>query len=89
MAESSKHTALVQIIIKYIGREHAHVHLGFADNQVQGWLRTAGLHPVEPTHFPGRRLMTGIWRGERETAVQPAVALATGLVTSPTQGVLR
>lgn len=70
-------------------REHAHVHLGFADNQVQGWLRTAGLHPVEPTHFPGRRLMTGIWRGERETAVQPAVALTTDLVTSPTQGVLR
>jgi hypothetical protein len=56
---------------------------------VQGWLRTAGLHPVEPTHFPGRRLMTGIWRGERETAVQPAVALTTDLVTSPTQGVLR
>ena len=49
-------------------REHAHVHLGFADNQVQGWLRSAGLNPLEPIHFPGRRLMTGIWRGERETA---------------------
>jgi ArsR family transcriptional regulator len=47
-------------------REHAHVHLGFADNQVQGWLRSAGLNPLEPLHFPGRRLMTGIWRGERE-----------------------
>src|SRR5471032_1582011 len=46
-------------------REHAHVHLGFADNQVQGWLKTAGLTPLEPIHFPGRRLMTGIWRGER------------------------
>jgi len=23
-------------------REHAHVHLGFADNQVQGWLKSAG-----------------------------------------------
>ena len=49
-------------------REHAHVHLGFADNQVQGWLKSAGLHPLEPIHFPGRRLMTGIWRGEREAA---------------------
>ena len=47
-------------------REHAHVHLGFAANQVQGWLRRAGLHPLEPIHFPGRRLMTGIWRGERD-----------------------
>jgi ArsR family transcriptional regulator len=32
---------------------------------VQGWLRSAGLNPLEPIHFPGRRLMTGIWRGER------------------------
>ncbi|HTE36267.1 MAG TPA: ArsR family transcriptional regulator, partial [Reyranella sp.] len=52
-------------------REHAHVHLGFADNQVQGWLRSAGLNPLEPIHFPGRRLMTGIWRGERELAQRP------------------
>src|SRR5260370_13325679 len=49
-------------------REHAHVHLSFADNQVQGWLRTAGLTPVEPKHFPGRHLMTAIWRGDREIA---------------------
>ena len=52
-------------------REHAHVHLGFADNQVQGWLKSAGLAPLEPIHFPGRRLMTGIWRGEREHAERP------------------
>ena len=60
-------------------REHAHVHLGFADNQVQGWLKSAGLAPLEPIHFPGRRLMTGIWRGEREaparTAGRPAAAI--------------
>jgi len=49
-------------------REHAHVHLGFADNQVQGWLRSADLHPLAPLHYPGRRLMTGIWRGEREAS---------------------
>src|SRR6267142_1914475 len=52
-------------------REHAHVHLGFADNQVQGWLKSAGLNPLEPIHFPGRRIMTGIWRGEREIAERP------------------
>ena len=61
-------------------REHAHVHLGFADNQVQGWLRSAGLNPLEPIHFPGRRIMTGIWRGEREIAQRPSrtTALAHG-----------
>ena len=64
-------------------REHAHVHLGFADNQVQGWLRSAGLNPLEPIHFPGRRLMTGIWRGERETTQR--VARPTNL----TQGAAR
>jgi len=53
-------------------REHAHVHLGFADNQVQGWLRSAGLNPLAPIHFPGRRLMTGIWRGERAAAPRAA-----------------
>src|SRR5262249_57463667 len=53
-------------------REHAHVHLGFADNQVQGWLKSAGLNALEPIHFPGRRLMTGIWRGERELPARPA-----------------
>ena len=55
-------------------REHAHVHLGFADNQVQGWLRSAGLNVLEPIHFPGRRLMTGIWRAERELVQRPALA---------------
>ena len=61
-------------------REHAHVHLGFADNQVQGWLKSAGLNPLEPIHFPGRRIMTGIWRGEREVAERPSrtTALAHG-----------
>jgi ArsR family transcriptional regulator len=57
-------------------REHAHVHLGFADNQVQGWLKSAGLNALEPIHFPGRRLMTGIWRGERETTQRSGRAQA-------------
>jgi ArsR family transcriptional regulator len=57
-------------------REHAHVHLGFADNQVQGWLKSAGLNALEPIHFPGRRLMTGIWRGEREAAQRTGRAQA-------------
>jgi len=63
-------------------RDHAHVHLGFADNQVQGWLASAGLQPLEASHFPGRRLMTGLWRAERpRPAAQPVVR--------PVQGVAR
>jgi ArsR family transcriptional regulator len=57
--------------------------LGFADNQVQGWLRSAGLNPLEPLHFPGRRLMTGIWRGEREAPQR------SGRAPTLTQGATR
>ena len=66
-------------------REHAHVHLGFADNQVQGWLKSAGLNPLEPIHFPGRRIMTGIWRGERELPARTAARHTT----HPVHGVSR
>jgi ArsR family transcriptional regulator len=56
-------------------REHAHIHLGFADNQVAGWLTAAGLLGDPPLHLPGRRLMVGIWRARRperrETDAQP------------------
>jgi ArsR family transcriptional regulator len=68
-------------------REHAHVHLGFADNQVQGWLRSAGLNPLEPIDFPGRRLMTVIWRGERDSA-QPA-SRPSNLTPNVAQGAQR
>jgi ubiquinone/menaquinone biosynthesis C-methylase UbiE len=46
-------------------REHAHVHLGFADNQMLGWLAAADLEPDQPIHLPGKRLMVGIWRARR------------------------
>ncbi|MCW5748486.1 MAG: ArsR family transcriptional regulator [Alphaproteobacteria bacterium] len=55
-------------------REHAHVHLGFADNQVQGWLASAGLSSDPPTHLPGRRLMVGIWRARRAERRDPVVS---------------
>lgn len=56
-------------------REHAHVHLGFADNQVAGWLSAAGLDAAPPLHLPGKRLMIGIWRATKpkaDAAVVPA-----------------
>ncbi|HJQ60771.1 MAG TPA: metalloregulator ArsR/SmtB family transcription factor [Vineibacter sp.] len=53
-------------------REHAHIHLGFADNQVAGWLSAAGLLCDPPLHLPGRRLMVGIWRASRPERREPA-----------------
>ena len=55
-------------------REHAHVHLGFADNQVAGWLAAAGLEAAAPLHLPGKRLMVGIWRATKAKADTPVVA---------------
>lgn len=46
-------------------REHAHRHLGFAESQVAGWLRQAGLAADPATHLPGDRLTVTIWRGRR------------------------
>ena len=64
-------------------REHAHVHLGFADNQVVGWLSAAGLLSDPPIHLPGRRLMVGIWRARRpERREAPALAEGTAPTTS-------
>jgi len=53
-------------------REHAHVHLGFADNQMLGWIGAAGLQAEPPIHLPGKRLMIGIWRGRRVPATDGA-----------------
>lgn len=52
-------------------RDHAHVHLGFADNQIAGWLASAGLVAEPPIHLPGKRLMVGVWRARR-AAPSPA-----------------
>ena len=56
-------------------REHAHVHLGFADNQVAGWLKSAGLAAEPPVYLPGNRLMVAVWCARRET-LPPAASVA-------------
>lgn len=58
-------------------REHAHVHLGFADNQVAGWLAAAGLDAAAPLHLPGKRLMVGIWRARKSKADADTVVTDT------------
>lgn len=58
-------------------REHAHVHLGFADNQVAGWLAAAGLDAAPPLHLPGKRLMVGIWRATKSRAAADSVVSST------------
>lgn len=41
--------------------EHAHRRLGFADAEIAGWCRDAGLDPVDVVHLPGRPLTVTVW----------------------------
>ncbi|MCR6631287.1 MAG: metalloregulator ArsR/SmtB family transcription factor [Magnetospirillum sp.] len=45
--------------------EHAHRRLGFADAEVDGWLRAAGLEPGPVTRLPGRPLTVVLWSAVR------------------------
>ncbi|HJM42554.1 MAG TPA: metalloregulator ArsR/SmtB family transcription factor [Nitrospinota bacterium] len=47
-------------------RHHAHRRLGFAEDEVEGWLRAAGLRPEGVVHLPGDPLTVSVW-----TAIRP------------------
>jgi ArsR family transcriptional regulator len=52
--------------------EHEHRRLGFADGEVAGWLRAAGLEVNEVRHLPGSPLTVSIWPARRPTtAAEP------------------
>ena len=45
--------------------EHAHRRLGFADDEVAGWMRSAGLTPGPVRRLPGDPLTVALWSAER------------------------
>ena len=49
--------------------EHAHRRLGFADAEVQGWLRAAGLAPAETVALPGEKLTVCLWAADKPASV--------------------
>jgi SAM-dependent methyltransferase len=44
---------------------HAHVRLGFGEEQMREWLAAAGFVPGSAIALPGRELTVAIWTGER------------------------
>lgn len=42
---------------------HAHRHLGFADGEISGWYRKAGLEPAGIRHLKGKPLTVTLWLG--------------------------
>lgn len=49
---------------------HSHRRLGFADAEVHGWCRAAGLEPAPPRRLPGTSLTVVLWPAERLAAPQ-------------------
>lgn len=49
-------------------QDHQHRRLGFADAEVSGWMKTAGLTPHVPRHLPGNPLTVTLWMGEKPSA---------------------
>lgn len=47
--------------LEVLREQHAHRRLGFADDEVQGWLAGAGLTPATPMHLPGFPLTVVLW----------------------------
>jgi ArsR family transcriptional regulator len=52
--------------------EHAHRRLGFPDEEIERWLRRAGLLPKPPERLPGQDLTVCLWCGIKPPAVVPA-----------------
>lgn len=66
--------------------EHAHRRLGFADAEVVGWCRAAGLECSTVVHLPGTPLTVTIWPADRADAEhRPAVAAATDPAAEPAE----
>jgi ArsR family transcriptional regulator len=65
--------------LEFLRTEHAHRRLGFAEAEVTGWCRAAGLEPEPARLLHGKPLTVSIWtarRPERADAESPAPAFA-------------
>jgi ubiquinone/menaquinone biosynthesis C-methylase UbiE len=51
--------------LDFLRTEHAHLRLGFADGEILGWCREAGLEPAGVRHLAGAPLTVGIWTARR------------------------
>lgn len=52
--------------VESLRTDHAHRRLGFADEEVTGWVRAAGLCPEPAVRLPGDPLTVTIWMARRE-----------------------
>jgi ArsR family transcriptional regulator len=51
--------------LDHLRSDHAHRRLGFSDEEVRGWIASAGLVPGPVVHLPGKKLTVSLWQAER------------------------
>ncbi|PPR79305.1 MAG: putative methyltransferase YcgJ [Alphaproteobacteria bacterium MarineAlpha2_Bin1] len=51
--------------IEILRREHAHIRLGFSDEEIKQWFKSSGLKFLPSKHLQGDPLTVGIWVGEK------------------------
>jgi ArsR family transcriptional regulator len=52
--------------LDFLRAEHAHIKLGFGDDEILDWCRAAGLEPGRVRHLPGTKLTVAIWTARRQ-----------------------
>lgn len=56
--------------IEYLRTDHAHRRLGFADAEVEGWLKSAHLNIEGIRHFAGKELTVTIWHAVKSESMK-------------------
>jgi ubiquinone/menaquinone biosynthesis C-methylase UbiE len=64
--------------LEYLRADHAHRRLGFQDDEVAQWCRTAGFNRVTCRHLKGSELTVTIWLVERQAGDQPRLKVVEG-----------
>jgi ArsR family transcriptional regulator len=64
--------------LEYLRADHAHRRLGFPDDEVAQWCRTAGFNRVTCRHLKGSELTVTIWLVERQAGDQPRLKVVEG-----------
>ncbi len=62
--------------VEELRERHAHRRLGFAESEVLGWCRDAGLDPLGVAHIAGRPLTVTLWLARKPKDGAPKEALA-------------
>lgn len=68
--------------LEFLRMDQAHRHLGFADAEIIGWCREAGLVPEPVEHLLGQPLTVSIWTARRREVAKPTETTLPGVAAS-------